>query len=89
MELNMTRAFSDSEIKKLKEVVTEGVQVHTEVETLKEALSDTVKAIAEEMDIKPAVVNRAIRTAYKADLSEKRDALGDVENILVAIGRDF
>jgi len=85
----MTRNFSESEIKKLKEIVTEGVQVQTEVDTLKEALGDTVKAIAEELELKPAVINRAIRTAYKADLEDKREALSDMEDILVAIGRDF
>jgi len=85
----MSRAFSDAEIKKLKEIVTEGIQVHTELDALKEGLSDTVKAIAEELDIKPALLNKAIRTAYKADLQEKRDAMTDLEDILVTVGRDF
>lgn len=85
----MTRSFSTQEVDKLKELVTEGIQVHQEVDTLKEALSDTVKAIAEELDIKPAVLNKAIRTAYKADLEDKREQLTDLEEILVAVGRDF
>lgn len=85
----MSRTFSDSEIRKLKEIVTEGIQIHAEVETLKEGLSDTVKAIAEEMDLKPAMLNKAIRTAYKADLENKREALSDLEEILVAVGRDY
>lgn len=85
----MSRTFSDAEIRKLKELVTEGIQIHTEVETLKEGLSDTVKAVAEEMDLKPAVLNKAIRTAYKADLANKREALSDLEDILVAVGRDY
>jgi division protein CdvB (Snf7/Vps24/ESCRT-III family) len=85
----MTKTYSQTEIDKLKQIVTEGIQVHSEVEALKEALKDTVKAIADEMDIKPAVLNKAIRTAYAADLEEKREALSDVEDILVAVGRDF
>ncbi len=85
----MSRTFSETEINKLKQIVSEGVQVHSEVDTLKEGLSETVKAIAEELDIKPAVLNKAIRTAYKADLEDKREALGDLEDILVAVGRDF
>ncbi len=85
----MTRPFSTTEVNKLKELITEGIQVCTEVDTLKEALTDTVKAISEEMDIKPAVLNKAIRTAYKADLENKREALSDLEDILVAVGRDF
>lgn len=85
----MSRSFSSAEVTKLKNVVTEGVQVLTETDTLREALSDTVKAIAEELDIKPAVLNRAIRSAYKADLHEKRDNFEELETILVAIGRDY
>ena len=85
----MTRTFSETEITKLKEIINEGVQVQSEVETLKEGLSDTVKAIAQEMDIKPAVLNKAIRTAYKADLENKREALNDLEEILVAVGRNY
>lgn len=84
----MSRAYSDTELRKLKEIVTEGIQVHTEIDTLKEGLGDTVKAIAEELDIKPAVLNKAIRTAYKADLDQKREAMSDLEDILVAVGRD-
>ncbi len=85
----MSREFSDEEIKKLKEIVSEGIQVYTELDTLKGGLDDTVKAIAEELDIKPAVLNKAIKTAYKADLENKREALGELEDILVAVGRDY
>jgi len=85
----VSRSFSEDEIRKLKQVVTEGIQVHTEVDTLKDGLSDTVKAIAEELDIKPAILNKAIRTAYKADLDSKRESLGELEDILVAVGRDY
>jgi transposase-like protein len=85
----MTRNFSEAEKSKLKELVTEGIQVLQETDTLKEALGDTVKAIAEELDMKPAILNRVIRTAYKADLEEKREAMSDIEDILVAVGRDF
>ena len=43
----MSRAFSDSEITKLKQIINEGIQVTSELETLKGGLTDTVKAIAE------------------------------------------
>jgi transposase-like protein len=88
MKDNQMRSFSEAETNKLKSIITEGVQVQTEVDTLKEALGDTVKAIADELDIKPAILNKAIRTAYKADLDQKRDAFADLEEILVAVGRD-
>jgi len=85
----MSRSFSSEETQKLKELITEGIQVLTEVDTLKLGLKDTVKAISEQYDIKPATINQAIRTAYKADLSDKREDLDDVEAILVAVGRDL
>jgi transposase-like protein len=83
----MTKSFSDAEKAKLKTLVTEGIQVLQETETLKEALGDTVKAIAEELEIKPAILNKVIRTAYKADLEEKQSVISDIEDILLAVGR--
>jgi hypothetical protein len=85
----LNREFSDEELKKLKEIITEGIQVHTEIDTLKGGLSDTVKAIAEELDIKPAMLNKAIRTAFKADLEVKRSDLTYIEDLLSAVGRDY
>lgn len=82
------RSFSDSEIKKLKQLMSEGIQVTGEVETLREGLKDTVKAIAEEMDMKPAVLNKAIRIAYKNEFANVQDSFNAVEEILQATGRD-
>lgn len=83
------RALSDDEIRKLKTIINEGVQVTEEVTTLKEGLRDTVKAVAEELDIKPAVINKAISTAYKADLHQKREAFDELEEVLQTVGRDY
>ena len=82
------RSFSDSEIKKLKQLMSEGIQVTGEVETLREGLKDKVKAIAEEMDMKPAVLNKAIRIAYKNEFANVQDSFNAVEEILQATGRD-
>jgi len=82
------RSFSDNEINKLKQLVSEGIQVTGEVETLKEGLRDTVKAIAEEMDMKPAVLNKAIRIAYKNEFANVQDSFNAVEEVLQAVGRD-
>ena len=82
------RSFNDSEIKKLKQLMSEGIQVTGEVETLKEGLKDTVKAIAEEMDMKPASLNKAIRIAYKNEFANVQDSFSQVEEILPATGRD-
>lgn len=82
------RSFSDSEINKLKQLMSEGIQVTGEVETLKEGLKDTVKAIAEEMDMKPATLNKAIRIAYKNEFAQVQDSFSAVEEVLQATGRD-
>mgnify|MGYP000639134465 CR=1 FL=1 len=81
------RMFSAEEKAKLTRIINEGIQVTTEMTTLKEGLSETVKAIAEEMDMKPAVLNKAIRIAYKASLGEERNKFTEVEEVLEAVGR--
>jgi hypothetical protein len=82
------RSFSSSEITKLKQLISEGIQVTGEIETLKGGLSDTVKAIAEEMDMKPAVLNKAIRIAYKNDFQRTQEGYNQIEEVLAAVGRD-
>lgn len=79
--------FSSSDINKLKQLVSEGSQVLSEVETLKEGLRDTVKAIAEELDIKPSVLNKVIRIAHKAEQGKMREEHEELEAILAATGR--
>ena len=82
------RTINSNEIAKLKTLMNEGIQVTGEVETLREGLRDTVKAIAEEMDMKPAVLNKAIRIAYKNEFANVQDSFNAVEEILQATGRD-
>ena len=82
------RTFNPSEIAKLKQLMTEGIQVTGEVEALREGLKDTVKAISEEMDMKPAVLNKAIRIAYKNEFAQVQDSFSAVEEVLQATGRD-
>lgn len=79
--------FSQSDVEKLKRLITEGIQVQQEIDTLKEGMKDTVKAIAEEMEIKPAILNKAIRIAYKAELAKHRQDFDDLETILESVGR--
>ena len=64
--MSNNRIFSGAEQAKLTQVINEGMQVMMEIETLTGGLNDTVKAIAEEMDIKPNVLKKAIRLAHKS-----------------------
>ena len=55
--------FGPEQKTKLTQLVNEGMQVMREVETLNEGLRDTVKAVAEELQIKPSILNKAIKIA--------------------------
>ena len=72
---------------KLKQLVSEGVQVSQEIQDLREGLSDTVKAVAQEMEIKAATLNKAIKIAHKASLHQSKDDFEAVEDVLQAVGR--
>lgn len=81
------RSFNTEEQARLKRLIEEGMQVTFEIETLKEGLRDTVKAIAEEMDLKPAVLNKAIKIAHKANFQEEYDKFDELETILETVGK--
>ena len=81
------RVFSSEDKAKLTTLINEGITVMQEVHDLTEGLNDTVKAIAEEMMIKPGVLKKAVRTAYKADFARHSDDLAELENILATVGK--
>ena len=74
-----------SEIIKLRQLIEEGVKVKMEIQTLTEGLSETVKDIGKELDIKPSLLNRAIKSNFKSSIGEERDDLDTVEEILEVI----
>ncbi len=80
------RSYSTEDVAKLKKLFTEGLRVMREMEDLREGLKDTVKSIAEEMDIKPAVLTKAIKIAHKSNLSEERRGFDELEEILEITG---
>jgi len=79
--------FSPEDVKKLKQIITEGMHITEEVNVLKEGLKDTVAAIAEELDVKPAILNKAIRIAYKSEFQKNREDFSELEDILEITGR--
>lgn len=83
------RTFNEEEKARLKRLIDEGCQVSYEIEALKEGLRETVKAIAEEMDLKPAILNKAIKVAHKATLEDERDRFDELETILEAVGKNL
>ena len=82
------RNFNEAEKQKLIQIISQGSQVLGEVEDLKGGLKDTVKAIAEEMDIKPAILMKAVKVAHKASFTDESDKFDALETILAAVGKD-
>lgn len=83
--------LNDDAKRKVKETIASGEQVLSEIETLKEDMREYVKNLAEELNIKPAIINKAIRIAYKQRsedaIGAARDEMSDVETLLHAAGK--
>jgi DNA-binding MarR family transcriptional regulator len=79
--------FSSDQTKKLESLINEGMQVMMEIETLTGGLNDTVKAIAEELDIKPGILKKAIRLAHKAEFGREQQDHELLETILTQVGK--
>lgn len=83
----MSLTINPDQKKKLEQLFKEGISVMSEVEILNEGLADTIKAIAEEFEIKPAVLKKAIRTAYKVNFQQASEDYDLLETILETVGR--
>ena len=77
-----TRMYGPEEKAKLERLINEGSNVLREVEDLNEGLKETVKAVAEELQIKPSVINKAIKIAHKGDFRAHDEDWQEVEAIL-------
>ena len=82
------RTYGAEEKAKLERLVNEGVTVLQEVEDLNAGLKETVKAVAEELDIKPSLINKAIKIAQKGEWNKVADEFDDLETLVVTVGRD-
>ena len=85
--MSNNRTFNSAEQTKLTQVINEGMQVMHEIETLTGGLNDTVKAIAEELEIKPGILKKAIRIAHKAEFGRTQDDHELLEQILTQVGK--
>jgi transposase-like protein len=81
------RTFTTEQKAKLINLINEGMTVLREVEDLSAGLNDTVKAVAEEMEIKPALLKKAIKIAYKASLGETNKDHDELNTILETVGK--
>jgi hypothetical protein len=81
------KSFNGEQKLKLTQIINEGMQVMHEIDTLQGGLTDTIKAIAEELEIKPAVLKKAIRVAHKAEFGKTKQDQELLETILETVGK--
>jgi hypothetical protein len=81
------RVFTSEQTNKLTQIINEGISVMTEIETLTGGLNDTVKAIAEELEIKPSILKKAIKLAHKSEFGREQQDHELLEQILVQVGK--
>lgn len=78
----MSKVFGDPEKSKIKQIVSEGVTVLQEIQDLTDGLNDTIKAVAEELDVKPSVIRKAIKIALKDQWDQVYREFDDLETIV-------
>ena len=85
--MSNNRVFSNEQTTKLSQIINEGISVMSEIETLTGGLNDTVKAIAEELEIKPSILKKAIKLAHKSEFGREQQDHELLEQILVQVGK--
>ena len=80
-------SFTGEQKLKLTAIINEGMTVMHEIETLTGGLNDTIKAVAEELEIKPAVLKKAIKIAHKAEFGKAKQDHELLETILETVGK--
>lgn len=80
--------LSSSQISRIKEFIKQGIVIKQEVKDLNEALKDLSKTIGEELNVKPALLNKSLNIAFKGSekAEEEREDFTSVEEILAAAG---
>ena len=81
------RSFNGEAKIKLTQLINEGMTVLQEIEDLNAGLNDTVKAVAEELEIKPATLKKALKIAHKAKLGETNRDHDELNTILETVGK--
>ena len=81
------KTFNGDQKIKLSQIFNEGMAVMLEIDTLQGGLNDTIKAIAEELEIKPGVLKKAIKMAHKASFGQEKQDHELLETILETVGK--
>jgi hypothetical protein len=81
------RTFNGAAKIKLMQLFNDSQTTMREIEDLSGGLNDTIKAIAEELEIKPGLLKRAVKIAYKAKLGETNKDHDELNTILETVGK--
>jgi len=54
---------------------------------LNEGLNDTIKAVAEELQVKPSILKKAVKIAHKSKFGETQQDHEELTTILETVGR--
>ena len=81
------RTFNGAAKLKLMQLFNDSQTTMREIEDLTGGLNDTIKAVAEELEIKPALLKRAVKIAFKAKLGETNKDHDELNTILETVNR--
>jgi prophage DNA circulation protein len=84
-----TTSYDPAQIKKLEDYFAAGILIEEERATLNDGLKDLTAAIAEEMNIKPGLLSKALKLAVKASFTQQETDFETVGDILRAVKRDL
>jgi len=82
----MSKSFGAPEQAKIKQIIAEGVTVLSEIQSLTEGLNETIAAVAEELEVKPSVIRKAIKIAQKDQWDQVFREFDDLETIVDIAG---
>ena len=85
--MSNTKTFTGDQKIKLTQLINEGMATMHEIDTLNGGLTDTIKAVAEELEVKPSVLKKAIRVAHKAEFGKTQQEQELLETILTTVGK--
>ena len=78
----MSKIFGEPEKAKIKQIIAEGCTIMQEIQDLTDGLNDTIKAVAEELDVKPSIIKKAIKIAQKDQWDQVWKEFDDLETIV-------
>lgn len=78
--------ITDHDKVRIKEFIKQGSNIKQEIADQNEALKDLAKTIGDEINVKPALLTKALNVAFKNKAEDEREDFTTVEEILAIAG---